>query len=175
MQNGPDLWTAILEQMLPGAVIAGGAIRDFILGVEPKDIDVFYGEVPLPEVTDIDFSEIHYFDLRCGLHRIDAVYERIEEYKAMTGINLVSTGEMFGYKVDAVLMDDFKGGFDLVEGFDFGINRCWWNGQINDTDEAAYDRENKVVTLLQHDRLERSQVRFDRFNARMGGGWTYCA
>jgi hypothetical protein len=28
------------------------------------------------------------------------------------------------------------------------------------------------VTLLLNDRRERAQRRFDRFNERMGGGWT---
>jgi len=39
--NGPDLWDAILLKLGPDAYIAGGAVRDYILGTEPKDIDVF--------------------------------------------------------------------------------------------------------------------------------------
>lgn len=38
-KNGPELWQEIIEK-LPGAVIAGGAVRDYLLGVEPKDIDL---------------------------------------------------------------------------------------------------------------------------------------
>ena len=41
MANGPDLWRAILAKMPPGSIVAGGAVRDYLLGYEPKDIDVF--------------------------------------------------------------------------------------------------------------------------------------
>ena len=44
-KNGPELWNQLLgvvgERITPTCVIAGGAPRDFILGIEPKDIDVF--------------------------------------------------------------------------------------------------------------------------------------
>ena len=73
MQNGPELWNAILDQMPPGAVIAGGAVRDFILGVQPKDIDVFMGDVEPDPVPTQDKFFMGAFDARCGLHRIDAV------------------------------------------------------------------------------------------------------
>ena len=43
--NGPVLWNHLLsyvhEHLDKDAVIAGGAIRDFVLGIEPRDIDIF--------------------------------------------------------------------------------------------------------------------------------------
>src|SRR3546814_3197398 len=60
---------------------------------------------------------------------------------------------------------------DMVERFDFGVARCWYDGEIHDTPEAATDRANKTVTLFLDDRLERSRARFARFNERMGGDW----
>lgn len=170
MKNGPDLWDSILEKMPAGSVIAGGAVRDYLLGVEPKDIDVFMG-VPNDLV---DFTTFNIGDEpRSGLFRIDNFYERLEEYQAMTNIDLVSSGTMFDFKVDAVVMTNFTDGAALVSEFDFAINQCWYTKAegVRWTEASTVDRICKMVTLLQTDRLERSQKRFARFNERMGGGW----
>ena len=170
--NGPELWDQILGRMPPGSVIAGGAVRDYLLGVEPKDIDVFMGQWPIPEVPSNEWSiDMISHDPRMGLCRIDDRYERQEEYTAMTGILLVSTGEMFGHRVDAVEVENFRDGINLVMDFDFGVTRCWYDGEVHDTPTARRDRENKTVTLLRNDRRERALARFARFNARMGGDW----
>lgn len=175
MNNGPELWDAILAEMQPGAIIAGGAVRDYFLGVEPKDIDVFMGDKPTPEASVLsgcwDLSQLSCaYDARSGLGRIDNTYERIEEYAAVTGIVLVSTGTLFDHRVDAIVMDNFDP-TTLVEGFDFGITRCWYDGEIHDTPEARNDRYYGTVTMLLDSRKERSLARFDRFNKRTGGGW----
>ena len=159
MINGPNLWSAILAQMPPGSVIAGGAIRDWYLGVEPKDIDVFTGGTA-------DGNP------RSGLFRIDNYYERQEEYQAMGNIQLVSSGQLLGYRVDLVEMTDFTDGATLVKGFDFAINQMFYGGKfILRTVAAINDLANHTVTLLRDDRLERSLRRFERFNERMGGTW----
>lgn len=44
MNNGPDLWDAVLTHVravFPEAVIAGGCVRDYLNGKPAKDIDVF--------------------------------------------------------------------------------------------------------------------------------------
>jgi hypothetical protein len=157
--NGPQLWDAILAGMPEGSVIAGGAVRDFLLGFEPKDIDVFMG------------LHIDERDPRYGLYRIDNTHERFEEYTAVSNIMCVSSGVLFGVKVDAVLIEDFEGGEKLIRDFDFGITRCWYDGQVHDTPEAKRDRENRTITLLSDEREQRSLARFERLNARWGGGW----
>lgn len=48
MQNGPVLWTSIINQLTEAfpdsrIAVAGGAVRDYKIGVKPKDIDVFIG------------------------------------------------------------------------------------------------------------------------------------
>jgi len=59
-KNGPGLWTAILDDVKDylstyygeaDAIIAGGAVRDFLLDEAPKDIDVFISQ---PENFDPD-------------------------------------------------------------------------------------------------------------------------
>jgi len=161
--NGPDLWREILAIMPPGSVVAGGAVRDFLLGVEPKDIDVF-----IDMAADGAASGR---DPRFGLYRIDNEYERFEEYAAVSDIVCVSSGMLMGRRVDAVVMENYTGGAALVEGFDFGINRCWFDGELHDTPEARSDREAKRATLLLTDRIERSVKRFERLRERWGDEW----
>lgn len=169
--NGPDLWRAILARMPAGSVIAGGAVRDYLLGVEPKDIDVFMDITAEGVSAEADDDLLLPTDARFGLYRIDNEHERFEEYAAVSNIACVSSGKMFGHRVDAVVIEGFTGGIDLIEGFDFGITRSWFDGEIHDTPEAKFDRDNRTVTLLLTDRVERSLTRFDRLNARWGGGW----
>jgi hypothetical protein len=180
MNNGPPLWNAILDQMPPGSIIAGGAVRDYFLGVVPKDIDVFVQPPPkiVPATMEGDpFASLELMishDPRVGLHRIDDRYERKEEYEAMNNIALVSSGEMFGWKVDAVELIEPRTGWELIREFDFAVTRSWFGGGIvvHDTLFAGLDRRDKAVTLLLNDRPERSLKRFERFNARMGGTWS---
>lgn len=42
MDNGPKLWSDLIKQAPPGSVLMGGAVVDYIVGVEPKDFDIFH-------------------------------------------------------------------------------------------------------------------------------------
>lgn len=178
MNNGPALWDLILGDMPDGAVIAGGAVRDYLLGVEPKDIDVFFVWPAVEEgPVDLDVVDWEMVSLNCprvGLYRIDDYYERLEEYAALTNVNVVSSGKMYGFKVDAVELAEMKDGSDLVDGFDFGINQSWYTTEtgIRETQIAGCDRDAQQVSLLSNDRRERSLKRFDRFNERHDGAYT---
>lgn len=162
--NGPALWCTILAAMPPRSIIAGGAVRDYLLGYEPKDIDVFSPPDPVWRIPD-GFEGL-------GNGPNDAV--RRAEYEAMTNIDIVVRGEVEGWTVDLVGVT-FTTPAELIGTFDFGVTRCWADaeGQVHDTPEAERDRLFALVTRLIHDRPDRAQARFDRFNARMGGGWRY--
>lgn len=165
MENGPELWDAILSRMPKGAVVAGGAVRDYLLGVPPKDIDVFWHATAVPQ-TDIPFDlDCIQPDPRSGLWRIDSIFERKEEYEALNDILLVSRGQLFGFTVDLI---ELSVPFDVAS-FDFGINHVWYDGTLHDTEAAFNDRFTLYVTLHHADRLERSRKRFARFNERHGG------
>lgn len=51
--NSPTFWKHLLESLVQAGhtqghlAIAGGCVRDYLLGLEPKDIDIFVG-TPLP-------------------------------------------------------------------------------------------------------------------------------
>src|SRR3546814_15884798 len=86
----------------------------------------------------------------------------------MNEIAVVTRGVIAGYPVDLIGVT-FADTRDMVERFDFGVARCWYDGEIHDTPAAATDRAHNTVTLFLDDRLARSRARFRRFNARIGG------
>jgi len=168
LRNEPELWDKILAQMPKDSVIAGGAIRDYLLGVEPKDIDVFCpiyfpaGNAPAEEWALVPQE-------RSGLERINDRYERLQEYEKFTDVVCVSRGKIEGYTVDLVELEKMESGEALVQTFDFDITRLWYDGKIHTTPEADAALASKTVTLLINERKERSLTRFERFNARMNG------
>jgi len=159
--NGPALWSLVLARMPVGAIVAGGAVRDYLLGVEPKDIDVF---CPTEGLGGFDFT---------GFEPLGE--DRREEYEALSFIDLVQRTRMHGFQID--LVGVYMPGWTpraLVETFDFGITRCWFDGEaLHDTAEAGYDRSCDAVTLLVPGRPERAAARFARFNEAHGGRFTF--
>ena len=155
--NNPDLWRTILAKV-PGGIIAGGAVRDYLLGVEAKDIDVF---VPLSWNSPTGFAE--------WFSHPDA-----EEYEMTDHVGFVMQQKIEGVTVDliGISLEPFTG-VVLINTFDFGICRSWFDGdQIHDTFEAMHDREKGRVTVMLDSRPERLLQRFLRFNARHGGEWS---
>jgi len=61
--NGPKFWQKLLDGSPKGAVLMGGAIVDYVVGVEPKDYDIFYTYKPgliVPkdwQLEDVDFND----------------------------------------------------------------------------------------------------------------------
>lgn len=157
-ENGPELWDQILAA-IPGAIIAGGAIRDWFLGVEPKDFDIF-----------VSASEFHEPEGFSGLGHLGRE-GRLEEYEKLNDIGIIMRGRIAGRQADLIGMrSDPLTGAELVTDFDFGITRCWYDADgLHDTAEALQDRVNKTVTLLINTRRERALARFERFNQRNGG------
>jgi hypothetical protein len=155
MTNGPELWTKVLAQMPAGSIIAGGAVRDYLLGVEPKDIDVF--------CSDRNFTIPEGFALLEGA-------EQDEEYEAMSEIDVVARGVIEGYQVDLVFMtlEPFNAQ-TLVESFDVTASQCWFDGSCHAYAAATGDLAEGLVTVLRYERLPRTIERFDRFNARHDG------
>lgn len=180
--NGPELWAMVLgpaREAFGSGVVAGGCVRDYLLGCPPKDIDVFVA------VRDRE----HLVEGAKRLGKAFAVapmtVEEASEYEAgvwVSDVRGVLDGDFSPYP-DA-RPDEFEkifttyrvqiighegeelSGEKLVETFDFGITRCWWDGELHDTPEAKRDRDERTVTLLfaeNEERAQRSATRFDRF------------
>lgn len=166
MQNGPELWDAILRpvhEAFPGhkVVIGGGAVRDYLLGFEPKDIDVFVLDRPGHNfIQDPNFLYIEPGEGRKG------------EYDGKQWVQFVSDYEAFGFPIQVIGVTE-PTGQALVDAFDLGITRCWYeDGEIHDTINAQIDRDCRAVTVILHDRLERSMDRAQRFIDRHAGAIT---
>lgn len=196
MKNGPDLWDRILDAAVtvfgPDAVIAGGCVRDYRLGIEPKDIDVF--------VNVADAATLHEgakalaslgFDVR-------PLEEAINEYE-QAGLSELAGVLDGSFKVsEAPDPDDFFScaeyvqvqfiacplpnatsyASELIERFDLGITQAVYLGQgtIMETYSAFMDRMNRTMTLLRWDteeRVKRTRKRFDRIADRLPGEWTF--
>lgn len=188
MYNGPELWNTILGPIRGAfgddALIAGGAVRDFFLGFEPKDIDVFVNVGTIEELLDCAET----LDNRFTLAPLDP---ELDEYETNPDwVNEVSgvldggflTGlgvwDHFNVQVIGRPMADFRGR-NLSQRFDLGITCCWFDGDLNDTVEAYRDRAGRTLTLLRHDtpeHVEASRKRALRFKRRhpeftFGEGW----
>lgn len=167
--NGPDLWNDILAEVhetFPGAVIAGGAVRDFLLGQEPRDIDVFVN------ATRDELSQVDLFGGELLTFEELSDYKQNPDWKEeVTG---VLNGFYGGYPVQ-IIGRAFASGDELMERFDLGITRCWFDGQLHDTPAAAADRRARTLTLMRWDTPEHvraTKKRVKRFRER-GSVWTF--
>ena len=175
--NGPELWAAVLAGVKkfcgPNAVVAGGAVRDYVLGVPPKDIDVFVQasalgcNLPGPEDGFI------YVPTEGDMRKA--------EYEGVKSVQVVFFFKYGGLDLQIVAVEDPPGvaegrsfGGALVDTFDLGITRIWSSsGPPAATEAFNQDLAASTVTRLLHDRPERSKARAERFIARHGDRFRY--
>lgn len=175
LKNGPKVWDALLS--IVGAywlpVVAGGALRDHILGVDPKDIDIV-----VPALFEDDFTSI-IESLNSATCEGTIIYPSDatgSEYEASAPLDLVGVweGEIIGYPVNIIGRKSLRDGpLRLVETFDFDVLKLWYaNGDIEATPAATRDLHQRRATLA-HDRTyDQSLRRFARFNERNPGKLT---
>lgn len=190
-RNGPELWSFLLGEIgMAGAVVAGGCIRDYLLGVEPKDIDIFVAidaRQKLEQLGDKLGSgwNVELMNLECEEQyeeAFDGELVGVLEGEAYgVPVNIVSRRAHFGRaKATAreYLNDDWTDCLDepdnwsLINSFDFGILQASYQGEDTGvilTPAALRDLANKTATLTRDRYYEQSLVRFDRFNSRNPG------
>lgn len=169
-ENGPDLWDRLLSEVnVPGAVVAGGCIRDHRLELDAKDIDIF---VPLT-----DRNAVAALGERLGLHLIEVEGPEAREYaEHFKGVLVgVLEGDLLGWPVNIVARVAHEGGTAaLLESFDFGIVQCAWSPEDGYTQTTAHthDLRDRTATLTLERNAELTQTsyeRFLRFDARNPG------
>lgn len=174
-RNGPALWQSILEVVGTHwqPCVAGGAVRDFYLRQEPKDIDVFVPAACTEDFTsiidsmDIRLAHGHIIGLT-GDQSLASEYEAGEE----TEVFGVWEGEVIGVPVNIVGRKSLNRTITaLLQTFDFGINQCAYveEGGFYSTPAFAKDRLGGYFTLTHNRTYAQSIERFDRINARHGG------
>lgn len=166
----------------PGAVIGGGCIRDYLLGLEPKDIDVF---VPIPTRDELEelcdrLNDSSAWQL--GLIEQGCEEEYDEAFKGILigvlegefcnlPVNIISRRPHLGCGYDeddeAPVFFDGPDLTSLIASFDYGILQiAYANGTFESTPAHAEDLANRTATLTRNDFYDQSLTRFARFNKR---------
>lgn len=165
-----------VQAYIPGAVIAGGYLRDLYLGMPYKDIDIF---IPFTEDVDELIEQIRWKPvIETEYHPTTIREVHCCKYKPQTEITRV--WDVVSYR-QVGFEDTLKGvqiimlqkGFtiqDRVERHDFGICQIWYDG-VNTycTDAFLQDFEQKTFTLVVCESAEeynRSMRRWDRFKEK---------
>ncbi len=186
LSNGPDLWDAILEdvrRVVPVAVIAGGCLRDYALGLAPKDIDIFVWDETRPFDEVIDDLNLHGmdFDLKPIELAGNTDHPEYEQWSAGELMGCAEgtwgTPEADSWAINIVARRDLRGNaFKLIDNFDMGILQVYYDPDLKftgtpwvHTTACGVDRANKTATLMRKDTVELSTRRFERFNKRNPG------
>lgn len=179
IQHGPILWARILEPVinaLGSGIIAGGAVRDYLLGEPPKDIDIFVNvdDVGALKAAAAKLPETFHVSLMHELTEYETapdwqseVFGVLDGYWAETGAELFDEVRV---QIIARPMPVFTGQ-ELVKRFDLGITRSWFDGAIHDTPEAERDRAEKTLTLMRWEteaHVAATQRRVERMESRFG-------
>ena len=143
-------------------IIAGGFIRDSICNKEYTDVDVF---VPIDDIVEQEEKTEQGIKFPSSLSN--------PEYSPNTYSKLSLTYEdKWDLKYHDILDVDImtmpvKGGPDfgetVVNSFDYGINMCWYDGEIHTTKEFDRDREFGYITLQRLNRVKELPFMMKRF------------
>lgn len=163
----PPRWKAALEIIqldFPDAVIAGGALRDLILGREPKDIDVFAEHRPftpsqhLYTAADIkDWAQNYLGPARCVINDAWAAYnDALDGVVCAVEIDAALTRPL---PIQLITMNRPVTFENVVDRIDFGLCRVSHDGeQLFTHPHFHQDRAREVFTL----RRCTGQAQYDR-------------
>lgn len=171
--NSPLLWNQVLEVIkFPGAVVAGGCIRDLCLGVPPKDIDVFVPCEDLQQWTDWKYA---FLSDHAGVYDMSDTqegkeYDRTDFSREANPLYGVLEGELIGQQVNIIARTTHTSPQELIELFDFAILQAYWDGEsMKYNKEQAIDCQFMRATLTHDKHVAQSINRFMRFNTRHPG------
>ena len=143
----PQKWCdALAECQLkdPTAIIAGGCLRDLYFGREPKDVDIFTGQ--LPDWPLLDESSFDYEGMQYVLGVAD--YKRDD------------------IKYNVIIVEPVAPNI-LIETFDLGFCQIAFDGKTLIKSQAfLWDAKYQLITLHHTDRYSRSIRRYARINER---------
>jgi predicted nucleotidyltransferase len=167
MANEPDLWDKLLyavnEIYEPTyAIVAGGAVRDYMLDENPKDIDIFVhyeGSREIPHIIELA-EQLGWTDIQ--------IKGNPDLYKGKSLTWMTVSGRYRGAPVD-LCFTDAKSAEEIVAKFDWCICQQWYDGKdIHATKAAKFDIAKKQWTPVgEPDKI--TMEHFDRVNKRHGG------
>lgn len=172
--NGPDLWDYLLEQIKEvyecKAIIAGGCIRDHVLGIMPKDVDIFIDH-NFPDIILQDMVELNWGEAR----------QDVGDEASDNGDNPLLKGSwtffnpVKGFQINLIAkplgVSDEEYAEAVTRNFDFNIVKGYYDGNLHLPEETAADIKRKTFTYVGLDdpvQKKRSTRRFERFLKRTG-------
>lgn len=129
-----DLVLNKLFQICPYAIVAGGAPRDWYIGIPAQDIDVYFSTEAMTETMLLCQLRSAFGDTlqvkftRKDKGHLDPIYQTLE------GLIRIIDVDIDGVKVQLIQMDSSKRLFKVVDNFSISICKVWYkNGKINPT------------------------------------------
>ena len=170
--NGPRFWAQLLRGIENQAIIAGGAVRDWFMGLEPKDIDIF-----IHENNPDDPSTWHQFEWE----RDPEVILRDNDYPGIRErIIAVEDYIVQGMKINVIRINTDLSIEEYIDlWFDINICKAFYRadadvtrlGHIECLFDFLTDLENRTITISRHG--INSPARADRIRQRFGAAeWT---
>lgn len=139
-------------------VVAGGCVRDFVLGGKFTDVDIY---IPLNEIKkrsnwSVSFPVLeHGFNIPKEFTLVDSPIS-FNEYKDTIN-NVIMKYDLKWKDIDIDLMVVDTRGFDsdeesfgsfVTKGFDFGLNMIYYDGfTVVESEEFSYDKDRNILTL----------------------------
>ena len=159
-----------LEAINPHVFVAGGFVRDSILGLTPNDVDVF---LPVPTTYNVFEQQLRAIGWKGKLVSCKWGDNIPLDYKKNPNIRFVSTYgfESIPYPVQLIAL--FKPDYSLVKKFPASITQAWWvpsAERFHVTRPFAETLQTRVITLENelyadgHSYLEKIEKKFPEFN-----------
>jgi len=178
----PQEWRNILadiQQVAPGAIIAGGALRDLASGANPKDLDVFVPEEGLYTIGVPRFVDTERLFNVVRNHR--PVRGLTANFDYIGGVSDVTNSVEFrdwdgGIPVNIIIAKANYLDLEWSRRFDFTVNQIIFDGvAVQETAAARADRTAKVFRYAREGGEEdagRSRRRAERFKLKYPD-WTF--
>ncbi|MBY4725715.1 MULTISPECIES: hypothetical protein [Burkholderia] len=168
-----DSILAQLQEVGVKGLIAGGAVRDHILGKQVKDIDVFVAHDPdVVSKLQAAFGVLHVNPSLAAEYIGEVGQSEVSHvYGVTSSSDPFDTANTHRVPVQVIVLAPGMDPLDRVKHHDFGICQCWYEGAGKNGFTGAFfdDAASKQFTLShcedQH-QFDRSMRRWERFKER---------
>jgi hypothetical protein len=158
--------TLLVHAGFPEAIVAGGFLRDTLLGIEPKDIDVFIGNKTMTSEA-----------LVSALHEALGGYVKVEfdvTYSAMEVDRILAVDSpAYPFPIQVIEMKPGLSPVEHARRHDFGICQVWIGSHgLDATIAFTEDRKRKLCTLVHCENADehaRSMRRWERLKDKLVG------
>ena len=153
IQPGLDALRAV-QKVFPGALLAGGYLRDAHLSRAPKDIDIF----------------VAHSDTWVAGNLMMVSMTGAAEYMEQSEVGAIWNVEGFGLPVQVIMLRPGLSPQDRAEKHDFGVCQVWHDGDVmgftSGFSEDAHERTFTLRHCEDQKEYDRSMRRWDRLKEK---------